>query len=1073
MAGSDSIAWDLGNAPKQSITEVLQNPRGPTLELPEFDLSTATALALTSPVPAANLPEPLNINHFEEYLRRYAPLHQQFNAEKDRIDAAAMAAESSSSSAHAPTAQPSGSREDDVPTVPQIYFDKHFSVSNNHQLAALQHTSPQSPLPRGEVAALRATLSAYRTSLELQMRDSLSSQSTAISSALANVRTLRAELLATASAIRTARTQAATLVPAVAGGLRAARAVSAVQTNVRSLREAVASVQLVLRAPEDVSLLLQTGEYAAAIHAVHAAKEALAHRHLASVLALAPGRARLAQAVEEIDTALRNEFRAALRAGKSQKETLREVVSLVAVMGRLPLLRGFFLKEIKAELAKELKVVDGLYAACNAVKASAERALILITIIEKNGETDDMEQGEVKPYLREVHDDLEEMLASAVDRFLGSFSVSRETGPGAGFVVITDVASLTEVTCFDEFKAALKFGEEVRSLEEVAKELETTFSSEKKSSSLRAKISERHIAFLSAFHKAHIETLTETVKADKWQEIRVPYGALRLLAAVMDDGSENAKSDVHQNGEAAPTDENGTAQPEMLDLTDGAVVIGKDVFKTVASGVRYLRSMCAYTLLAEKSPSLAPAIARRATELSRLFNSLIGKAILGAAALQWSGLRSITARHLSLASRTVAMAAALAEHIDRPLEKALSTAQVGVILPLIQRSEKDLREHHGQLLAKILAIMMDRLEAHEGVLKSLPWDKAQEMNRFDMPSPYVATLVKEATLLHRILWAILPTTEVCDIFQRVCAAYGTHLTEAYSSLDGGKRWIRSRVAEDVICLHDRLLVLDVFKANPDAFKPVSKLYIRFAKEVKEADTTAETSGKVGRMFIRRQEKEPGLQSSREAVATNYADDGKVSERELKEFITSPRQQPIEAVKSEEPLADMCPEGPASLTGDQRPVENDGDPEAGPNSKRDDSNAVYAKNESLEKEQSDSCYVTEENQNGDTVEKLPQALHSSVSTQEMVENGTVVDQTADGTGPDSRDLEQGLNENLGIGTENGYEEGNGLQATDNALQPTSVIGPELENGTITDDEPVEVPEGDLLGIGGDPLTTEKG
>lgn len=1065
MAGSDSIAWDLGNAPKQSITEVLQNPRGPTLELPEFDLSAATALALSSPTPTTHLPEPLDINHFEDFLRQYAPLHQQFNCEKERIDAAAVA---ESESALAPSPQPAGTKEHDVSAVPHIYFDDHFSVANNRQLAALQHTSSQTPsvpLPPGEVTALRKTLSTYRTSLELQMRDRLSAQSASISSALANVRTLRAELLATASAIRTARTQAATLVPAVAGGLRAARAVSAVQMNVRALREAVASVQLVLRAPDDVAVLLQTGEYAAAIHAVHAAKEALSHRHLASVLAFAPARARLARAVEAIDAALRDEFRAALRAGKSQEATLREVVSLVAVMGRLPLLRGFFLKEIKAELAKELKVVDGLHAACREVKASAERALMLITIIDMTGDPDDVEQGKVKPYLREVHDDLEEMLASAVDRFLGSFSVSSETGPGAGFVVMTDMDSLSEVTCFDEFKAALRFGVEVRSLEEVAKELESMFSSEKKSSSLRAKISERHIAFLSAFHKAHVETLTQTVKADKWQEVRVPRGAVRLLAAVMVDGSESANTDMYQNGIAAETDENGTAQPEQFDLTDGAVVIGGDVFKTVASGVRYLRSMCAYTLLAEKSPRLAPEIARRATELSRLFNSLIGKAILGAAALQWSGLRSITARHLSLASRTVAMAAALADHIDKPLEKALSTSQVGVILPLIQRSEKDLREHHGQLLAKILAIMMDRLEAHEGVLKSLPWDKAQEMKRFDMPSAYVATLVKEATVLHRILWSILPTTEVCDIFQRVCAAYGTHLTEAYSSLDGGKRWIRSRVAEDVICLHDRLLVLDVFNANPDAFKPVSKLYIRFAKDVKEADTKADdTRGKVGRIFIRRQDNEAELQSSREAATANEAD-GNEFERELKEVVTSPGQQPDETVKSEKSLADVSPEVQVSLTDDR--------PEAAATSERDESSAVHAKATFLEKEQSDSSHVAEGRHNGDSSEMLPQTDHGSMSAQEIADNGTVVNQTGGETGPDSRDLEQGLNEILGIGTEKGHEEGNGMQTTDNALQPTSVIGPELENGTMKDAmkdaEAVEVPEGDVLGLGSNLLS----
>ncbi|CDF33946.1 unnamed protein product [Chondrus crispus] len=522
-------------------------------------------------------------------------------------------------------------------------------------------------------------------------------------------------------------------------------------------------------------------------------------------------------------------------------------------MGRLPLLRGFFLKEIKTELAKELKVVDALYAACNEVKISAEQALTLITIIRNYRQADADEEEDVSALLRDVHDDFEEMLASAVDRFLGSFKMSHETGLSAGFVVITPMELLTEQTCFDEFKAALKFGEQVRSLEEAATQLEAMFSLEKRSSLLRAKISERHNAFLSSFHRAHIETLTRTVKADKWQETRSPKGALRLLASLVDDGSGKEDAQLHESGNRIEQAPNGVLAPQPRDGLDGTVVIGEATFKTVTSGIRYLRSVCAYTLLAEKSPRLASEIARKATEFSRLFNSLVGKAILGAAALQWSGLRSITARHLSLASRTVAMAAALADRIDKPLAKALSASQVGVVLPLIQRAEKDLRDHHGQLLAKILTIMMDRLEAHEAVLKSLPWEKFMEMKRFDMPSAYITTLVKEATVLHRILWSILPTTEVCDIFTRVCAAYGSHLTEAYSSLDGGKEWVRSRVAEDVSCMHDRLLLLDVFKTNPDAFGPVRKLYTRFAKELQESAPNKQGNSKTGRSFIRSQQ----------------------------------------------------------------------------------------------------------------------------------------------------------------------------------------------------------------------------
>ena len=89
----DSIDWELGNAPKQSITEVLQDPRAPTLELPDIatiDLSAATSLSLT-PLPPVDLPPPANINHFEPYLRRYASLLDHFRADHTAANLAAPA----------------------------------------------------------------------------------------------------------------------------------------------------------------------------------------------------------------------------------------------------------------------------------------------------------------------------------------------------------------------------------------------------------------------------------------------------------------------------------------------------------------------------------------------------------------------------------------------------------------------------------------------------------------------------------------------------------------------------------------------------------------------------------------------------------------------------------------------------------------------------------------------------------------------------------------------------------------------------------------------------------------------
>lgn len=680
---------------------------------------------------------------------------------------------------------------------------------------------------------MRAELTEYQTTLEHHLKLQLHRQSVPISQAIANIRALRQSILDTAAALRQTRNNAALLIPKLSSPVLAVKRLTQVQANLNALKEALNHVQTVTNAPSDVAILLDSGEYSAAIDTVAHAKAALSHPHLSGLNALSPVRARLAHSVEQIDNALRHQFRLAL--ADNNELTLNHVVSLVNRMARLPLLSRYFMREIKDDLTTQLSTVTSLHAAAKAAKASASRAVLLANIIQ-NGQHPDHSSASPPPsqpseawnnQLLDAYTDVDDLLAGTVDRILGNCTV-QDTLRERVFIVVIPDNHLTPENCFDEFKAALRFGEEVRALKELAQELDHMFAVERRRSALRAKISEKQIAFLSAFHKAHVDALTRTIRSDRWQEVRVNEATSRLLSAVVGPPAVGKPEEHDEGGEG------NASQPPPIPA--GVIVIGDEGFKTVATGVRYVRSMCVYSLLTEQSPTMRSEFGRRGNDFCRLFNSLVGEAILQAAALQWSALRSITARHLSLASRTIALAVAVATHVNEPLEKALSGAQAKIILPLVKRSEKDLRDHHGQLLAKILAIMMDRLDAHEKTLKSLPWSKQQEMERFEMPSTYAVTLAKEASVLHRILWSVLPTTEVFDIFQRVCTAYGTHLTEAYGVLDGREEWIRARVANDVSCLHNRLRSLDVFKANPALFKPLSKLYARFAKDFFETGT---------------------------------------------------------------------------------------------------------------------------------------------------------------------------------------------------------------------------------------------
>lgn len=837
MAGKETIDWDLGKAPKQSITEVLQDPRGPSIELPDIssiDLA-ASSLSLT-PVTPSSLPSALNINHFETYLRRYGPLYATYrhNVQQPRNPSA--------TGLPGPSTFSNASSTEDG-SVPSQFFDPSFDVAAYPPLADLQH-KPDEPLAEHpDLPRVRDELVRHQRKLEHQLTSVLHEQSGRIDTALQNMRSLRETLLDTATKLRHTRSQAAALVPQVAAPIACICALTTAQENVDALLNAANDLQTAIAAPGDVNVLLEAGAYAAAIDRVIAARRILKTPHLTGVHALFPVRHQLANAIETIDTALRREFRSALY--DADEAALSEVVILVHRIGRVSLLLRFFTKEITEGLSAQLSETTGLAAVARIVRTAAERAAILSRIVHncqsapashgsdallESPSTSREFSGTEEESRREMLVAFEELLAIYVDSLWPPFEPKDgESVNAVSYIILTKDTALREETCFDEFKAAHKFGEEVLVVEEIATDIETQFAIAKKGSTLRAKISERLTSFVSAFHRAHVDTITNAVRTDKWQEVSVSIGAVRLLDAVV---SSKAGNTVKVSSESPSS--TGGKGPESALVLDG------ETQRTAACGVRYIRSACAYALLAEQSPTLGAEVSRRGTELSRVFNTLVWKAILGVAAIQWSGLRSITARHLSLASRTITLAALVARHTHKIMEPVLmKSSKASVVVPLMRKVEKDLDDHHTQLISKIIEIMLDRLRAHEESLKALPWGKQQELMRFDIPSGYILTLGKETAVLHRILWHVLPQAEAIEILKKVWAAYGATLSEAYGSLDGGRAWIRERVARDVKYLYDSFLKLELSKVSPEAFKPIAQLYKRFAKEFLEDAATGE------------------------------------------------------------------------------------------------------------------------------------------------------------------------------------------------------------------------------------------
>lgn len=81
----------------------------------------------------------------------------------------------------------------------------------------------------------------------------------------------------------------------------------------------------------------------------------------------------------------------------------------------------------------------------------------------------------------------------------------------------------------------------------------------------------------------------------------------------------------------------------------------------------------------------------------------------------------------------------------------------------------DRGKYQGLLLEKITEVMLDQLRTHQAALKELQLHKKTEMTRLEFPSVYILNLCMEKSVLHLILWYILPTSETTEIFTGVCS----------------------------------------------------------------------------------------------------------------------------------------------------------------------------------------------------------------------------------------------------------------------------------------------------------------
>ncbi|THU74363.1 hypothetical protein C4D60_Mb04t32550 [Musa balbisiana] len=243
----------------------------------------------------------------------------------------------------------------------------------------------------------------------------------------------------------------------------------------------------------------------------------------------------------------------------------------------------------------------------------------------------------------------------------------------------------------------------------------------------------------------------------------------------------NAASATSKRNSDANTNEHGRASSQTL----------------VYRGVGYHMMLSEYVDISKFLPALSSEVVHRVVEMLKLFNMRTCQLVLGAGAMQVSGLKSITSKHLALASQIVSFVYVIIPEIQRVLFLKVPETRKALLTLEMDRVAQDYKIHRDEIHMKLIQIMKERLLAN---LRKLPqivesWNAPEDND--SQPSQFARSITKEVTYLHRILSQILLEADVQAIFRQVVHIFHSHISEAFSKLELNTPQAKNRLCRDV------------------------------------------------------------------------------------------------------------------------------------------------------------------------------------------------------------------------------------------------------------------------------------
>ena len=270
---------------------------------------------------------------------------------------------------------------------------------------------------------------------------------------------------------------------------------------------------------------------------------------------------------------------------------------------------------------------------------------------------------------------------------------------------------------------------------------------------IRASLVGQSRDLVKQFHQERLTNMKLLLDNERWTIADVPADFQRIVDNI---GRDCTPSEVV----ARPTSKTGSEPPK------GTLLFRGKRYVVTSTLLLVIKILVEYCQCVTDIPVMSKDILTKTVENLKAFNEGTCHLVLMAGAIRNIGLKTITAKHLGIASQSLAVVLQLLPWIRTIFSSHLPRSQ-HLLLDQINTLETDIQDHMNQIFSKLINIMGDVYRSQ------LPnWQPKPPT-----PSQSISNVTRQTIKLHEALVPVLQPSEIQTVFKGVFCLFRKYFEE--------------------------------------------------------------------------------------------------------------------------------------------------------------------------------------------------------------------------------------------------------------------------------------------------------